>query len=97
MRHTRRKDTAWLFALILLLELTALFCACTLVEYHHCQDCASCAICEYLRIPLGSALPLSFALTALAGGIALVAALCRPSALGWLNATLIARKVELND
>ncbi len=95
MLNTRRRRLAWLFALVLLMELALLCCASVHVASHDCPGHDCCAICATLRPEHRAAL----AALALALGFALAAL---PSARPSRSAadqydTLISRRVRMND
>ena len=92
----RRRMLAWLFALALFLELALLCCACAQVHCHCCPGDDRCAICQTVRLGLQSGrLAVALMLTLLAASLCLcgLPLSSPPSA----PATLVARKVRLND
>ena len=96
MFDTRRRRLAWLFALVLLMELALLCCACAQLSAHLCPGHGTCAICRQLSAaPLRFALlpiALASAMAALSGGIKLRATVRRAPL-----PTPVIRKVRLND
>ncbi|MBR1822447.1 MAG: hypothetical protein IJ769_12625 [Clostridia bacterium] len=70
MFNSRRRRIAWLFALVLLMELAILCCASMHLSDHLCPGCARCAICATVRaglkraiaMPLLALAPLTFAI-----------------------------------
>lgn len=97
MNNTRRKALARLFALILLIELTTLCCACSQLESHCCPSCSRCAICEYLRIPMENAIRLCGLLLTLVIASVVLRRSGRLDRFSFSQFTLIDQKVELDD
>lgn len=91
----RRREWAWLVALVLVMELVLFACTCVQVN-HTCPADAPCAICSYLHttfrgmglLPLAVGLPLLCALASSA-----CASLRNPVG----NSSLILKKVRMND
>ena len=94
MLDTRRRRLAWLFALVLLMELALLCCASVHISSHDCSGQESCAICAMLR----PAIRCAFAVLALALGIAAaLLTLCpRPGRRPGFESP-VARRVRMND
>ena len=92
----RRRKTAWLLTLVLLLELAVLCCACSRIACHHCGRSPRCAVCEYVKLGLRTALLLPAAVLT---RIALMACSERARATGpsLLRHTLFDQRVKLND
>ena len=96
MFNARRRKLAWLFTLVLILELAILCCASVHLSDHSCSGHESCAICRYLHLSLRG----SFALPALLPAmLALIAACGTVSAqlIHTRRTTLFSLKVRLND
>ena len=66
MPQARRRKIAWLFALVLLLELALLCCASAHLTDHVCRGHDDCAICACVREGLRRAAVTALLLTALA-------------------------------
>lgn len=97
MSTTRRRELSILFALMMIIELATLCCACAKLESHCCPDCARCAICEYLRIPLENAIGVRVLLTAPVAAAIVLRRMQRRMRFSAARLTLIAQKVELDD
>lgn len=96
MPDTRRRRLAWLFALVLLMELALLCCAYGHLCDHCCPGCDDCAICRVVRLGARRfALPAAAAAAALACVAHAAASHARPCFIP--VPTPIARKVRLND
>ena len=93
----RRRKLAWIFALVLLMELAVLCCACIQASDHICATERRCPICDYIRSCLHDIFTLSPIILAL-GILVAVRTPSRPAS-GWpvLFDTLITRKVQFND
>lgn len=91
----RRKDWAWLMALVLVMELVLFACTCVQVN-HHCPAGEPCAICTYLRTMFRGAIVLHLAI-----GLLTVAAMRRAAGDERWNprcdGSLISKKVRMND
>lgn len=96
MADTRRRRLAWLFALVLLMELALLCCACVHADDHECAGHEACAICRYLRLALRGSRALAAAAFALLALAAMRADL-RPRSPRFAPVTLFALKVRMND
>lgn len=95
MFNARRRRIAWLFTLVLALELAVLCCASIHLSDHACCG-DECAICACVRAGLRRAALAALVLTALIAATVLRRAFAvRRAALG--ASTLIDRKVRLND
>lgn len=96
MTETRRRRLAWLFALVLLMELAVLGCALVHLGDHECAGHDACAICRYMRLAMrgGFAMPAAI-LTLLAPAVIRAARPGRP--VRFASGTLFALKVRLND
>ena len=98
MHSIHRRRAAWLFLLVLALELAVLCCASAHLSDHICRghEAETCAICACLRTGLRRAAP-----AALLAPVALLGALlCRreaPSRDDGAPDSLVARKIRLND
>lgn len=95
MLETRRRRLAWLFALVLLMELALLCCASVHAFSHDCPGHDCCAICAVLRPERRAAL----AALALALGLALAALpSARPSRrAAAAHDTPVSRRTRMND
>ncbi len=91
-----RKRIARLMALVLLLELAVLLCACAHIACHHCAHGTECPICACVRLGLRSGRLPPRALPALLSLLLCARALCLARAAAPAD-TLIERKVRLND
>lgn len=91
----RRKDWAWLMALVLVMELVLFACTCVQVN-HHCPADAPCAICAYLNTMFrGGILPLpAVGLLIAASAQATAGEVCHRAA---ENSSLIGKKVRMNN
>ncbi|MDO4357672.1 MAG: hypothetical protein Q4E13_14315 [Clostridia bacterium] len=91
----KRREWAWLVALVLAMELVLFACTCVQVN-HSCPADAPCAICSYLHTMFrGMGLP------SLAAGLSLLAvsvsAACAALRSPVWNGSLILKKVRMND
>ena len=96
MFDARRRRIAWLFTLVLVMELALLCCASTHFTGHGCHQSCRCAICECVRLGQNRtavAPPLLLMLAAL-----LVAACGSPVRRHVLPlSSLLSRRVRFND
>ena len=90
-----RRKIAKVLALVLLLELAVLLCACAHIACHHCAHGPECPICACVRLGMKSAL-LPRATVALYT-LMLCAAALRLHRAAATACTLIEQKVRLND
>jgi len=92
----RRRKTAWLLTLVLMLELAVLCCACSHIACHHCVHSPRCAVCEYVKLGLRTALLLPAAVLTL---IALMTCSEQTRTMdpSLRRHTLFDQKVQLND
>ena len=91
----RRREWAWLVALVLVMELVLFACTCVQVN-HRCPVDAPCAICSYLHTMFRGMglLPLAAGLLMLSEStVAAIASLRNPI---W-NGSLVLKKVRMND
>ena len=96
MFDSRRRQLAWLFLLVLAMELAFLCCASAHICHHLCTGAETCAICACVRAGHRRALS-SAALATLVAGLVgpLAVAPALPSVP--LGDTPVARRVRLND
>ncbi len=98
MHTIDRRRAAWLFLLVLALELAVVCCASAHLSDHVCRghEAETCAVCACLRTGLRRA-----ALAALLAPAALLGAPAlrfeAPSRTGRARDSLVARKIRLND
>ncbi|MBR2698910.1 MAG: hypothetical protein IKE76_10000 [Clostridia bacterium] len=90
-----RRKIARLMALVLLLELAVLLCACAHIACHHCAHGPECPICACVRLGMKSAL-IPRAILALLS-LTLCARASRTPCAAAPARTLIDQKVRLND
>ena len=95
MSDARRRHIAWLFALVLLMELAVLCCASMHLSDHCCCGHA-CAICACVRAGLRRAALAALALAALTA-VAVVRAGAPASGRFTHVDSLFDRRVRLND
>ena len=91
-----RRKIARLMALVLLLELAVLLCACAHIACHHCAHGPECPICACVRLGLKPALLPPRAASALFTLLLCARALNAARAAAPAR-TLIDQKVRLND
>lgn len=91
----RRRDWAWLVALVLAMELVLFACTCVQVN-HHCPVDAPCVICAYLHTFFRGAAILLLAMGLLPARTALATA-CDPRRNPRGGGSLISKKVRMND
>ena len=92
----RSRRLARLFTLALILELALLCCACAQAHSHCCPGDDRCAICQTVRLGLRDG-RLAFALLLTPLAVSFCLRGLPLSALQAVPATLVARKVRLND
>ena len=98
MHSIHRRRAAWLFLLVLALELAVLCCASAHLSDHICRghEADTCAICACLRTGLRRTAPAAaLALAALLSALAL--RFDTPSRRDGAADSLVARKIRLND
>lgn len=96
MLYARRRQLAWLFVLVLAMELALLCCASAHLSDHRCCGEDTCLICACVR---GGLRKVALAAPALLALFALMALACSGGAMRLFTGldSPIARKVRLND
>ncbi len=96
MLRTRQRRLAWLFMLVLALELALLCCAFIHLADHACSGHETCAICVFVRAGLRRAAVAALALSALSAVAAARPGACASRRFNPAD-SLVMRRVRLND
>ena len=96
MIRTRQRRLAWMFMLVLVLELALLSCASMHLSDHACSDRESCAICSFVRAGLRRVAVVAIAASALTGAIAIQTGARVPRRFIIADSPIL-RRVRLND
>ena len=96
MFHTRQRRLAWMFALVLILELALLCCASMHLTDHHCTGDDSCAICACVRSGMRRAALTALLAAAFACAVTLLTGSLSARRFA-AETSLVSQKVRLND
>lgn len=92
----RQRRLAWMFMLVLALELALLCCASIHLADHVCSGHETCAICLFVRVGLRRAAVAALTLSALSAVAAACVGAGVPRRFGPVD-SLVLRRVRLND